>query len=63
MKADGAKKGKGEKKEKVKKEPKPAAPAPVVEAPAPWMVDLRVGKIIDGLFELPVKLASVLLTC
>ncbi|GAA5854937.1 hypothetical protein JCM5353_008642 [Sporobolomyces roseus] len=47
MKVDGAKKGKGEKKEKVKKEPKPAAPAPVVEAPAPWMVDLRVGKIID----------------
>jgi len=59
MKVDGAKKGKGEKKEKVKKEPKPAAPAPVVEAPAPWMVDLRVGKIIDGSSKLSVQLASL----
>ncbi|GAA5911528.1 Arc1p [Sporobolomyces salmoneus] len=41
------KKPKGEKKEKAPKEKKPAPPAPVVEAPAPWMVDLRVGKIID----------------
>ncbi|GAA5884631.1 hypothetical protein JCM16303_003690 [Sporobolomyces ruberrimus] len=46
-KGDGSKKPKGEKKEKVKGEKKPAPPAPVVEAPAPWMVDLRVGKIID----------------
>ncbi|CEQ39154.1 SPOSA6832_00636, partial [Sporobolomyces salmonicolor] len=42
-----AKKEKGEKKEKAPKEKKPAAPAPVAEAPAPWMIDLRVGKIID----------------
>ncbi|BGP16044.1 G4 quadruplex nucleic acid binding protein [Rhodosporidiobolus nylandii] len=40
-------KGDGKKKEKKAKEPKPAAPAPVNEAPAPWMVDLRVGKIVD----------------
>ena len=38
----------GKKKEKGPKEKKPAAPAPVAEAPAPWMVDLRVGKIVDG---------------
>ncbi|KWU46179.1 nucleic acid-binding protein [Rhodotorula sp. JG-1b] len=37
----------GKKKEKAPKEKKPAAPAPVAEAPAPWMVDLRVGKIVD----------------
>jgi aminoacyl tRNA synthase complex-interacting multifunctional protein 1 len=48
IKEKGEKKPKGEKKEKVKGEKKPAPPAPVVEAPAPWMVDLRVGKIIDG---------------
>ena len=36
----------GKKKEKAPKEKKPAAPAPVNEAPAPWMVDLRVGKIV-----------------
>ncbi|GAA6002486.1 hypothetical protein JCM10207_001146 [Rhodosporidiobolus poonsookiae] len=41
------KKGDGKKKEKKAKEPKPAAPAPVAEAPAPWMVDLRVGRIVD----------------
>ncbi|GAA5901566.1 hypothetical protein JCM6882_006313 [Rhodosporidiobolus microsporus] len=40
-------KGDGKKKEKKAKEPKPPAPAPVAEAPAPWMVDLRVGKIVD----------------
>ncbi|BGO94035.1 hypothetical protein NBRC10512_003668 [Rhodotorula toruloides] len=44
---EGEKKPKGEKKEKSPKEKKPAAPAPVAEAPAPWMVDLRVGKIVD----------------
>lgn len=47
-KEKGEKKNKGEKKEKAPKEKKPAPPAAVVEAPAPWMVDLRVGKIIDG---------------
>ncbi|GAA5928630.1 Arc1p [Sporobolomyces koalae] len=47
VKEKGDKKNKGEKKEKVKGEKKPAPPAPVVEAPAPWMVDLRVGKILD----------------
>ncbi|GAA6002173.1 uncharacterized protein JCM10292_000791 [Rhodotorula paludigena] len=41
------KKAKGEKKEKAPKEKKPAAPAPVAEAPAPWMIDLRVGKIVE----------------
>lgn len=46
--AEGEKKPKGEKKEKAPKEKKPAAPAPVAEAPAPWMIDLRVGKIVDG---------------
>ncbi|GAA5836105.1 hypothetical protein JCM3766R1_001967 [Sporobolomyces carnicolor] len=46
-KEKGEKKNKGEKKEKAPKEKKPAPPAAVVEAPAPWMVDLRVGKIID----------------
>lgn len=64
-KGDGSKKPKGEKKEKVKGEKKPAPPAPVVEAPAPWMVDLRVGKIIDGKSEsvlvLRYKFAHVLL--
>ncbi|POY71774.1 hypothetical protein BMF94_5135 [Rhodotorula taiwanensis] len=44
--AEGAK-PEGKKKEKAPKEKKPAAPAPVAEAPAPWMVDLRVGKIVD----------------
>ncbi|KAK4333748.1 tRNA-aminoacylation cofactor ARC1 [Rhodotorula toruloides] len=44
---EGEKKPKGEKKEKAPKEKKPAAPAPVAEAPAPWMIDLRVGKIVD----------------
>lgn len=44
------KKGKKEKKEaapgdKPKRAP---APAPVVEAPAPHMIDLRVGRIVDG---------------
>lgn len=43
-----AKKPKKEKKEKEKKAP---APAPVVEAPAPWQIDLRVGKIVDGQFR------------
>ncbi|GJN89229.1 hypothetical protein Rhopal_002208-T1 [Rhodotorula paludigena] len=41
------KKAKGEKKEKAPKEKKPAPPAPVAEAPAPWMIDLRVGKIVE----------------
>lgn len=45
--AEGAK-PEGKKKEKAPKEKKPAAPAPVAEAPAPWMIDLRVGKIVDG---------------
>ncbi|GAA5861809.1 hypothetical protein JCM3774_001309 [Rhodotorula dairenensis] len=45
--AAGAKPEGGKKKEKAPKEKKPAAPAPVAEAPAPWMVDLRVGKIVD----------------
>ncbi|GEM07323.1 tRNA binding protein [Rhodotorula toruloides] len=44
---EGEKKPKGEKKEKAPKEKKPAAPAAVAEAPAPWMIDLRVGKIVD----------------
>ncbi|GAA5982015.1 hypothetical protein JCM10908_004704 [Rhodotorula pacifica] len=44
--AEGAK-PEGKKKEKAPKEKKPAPPAPVAEAPAPWMVDLRVGKIVD----------------
>ncbi|GAA5984318.1 hypothetical protein JCM11641_006179 [Rhodosporidiobolus odoratus] len=44
---EGEPKPEGKKKEKKAKEPKPAAPAPVAEAPAPWMVDLRVGKIVD----------------
>ena len=48
VKEKGEKKPKGEKKEKAPKEKKPAPPAPVAEAPAPWMVDLRVGKILDG---------------
>ncbi|GAA6050163.1 hypothetical protein JCM3770_000432 [Rhodotorula araucariae] len=44
----GGKEGKkGDKKEKAPKEKKPAAPAPVAEAPAPWMIDLRVGKIVE----------------
>ncbi|GAA5963069.1 hypothetical protein JCM3765_001757 [Sporobolomyces pararoseus] len=47
VKEKGEKKPKGEKKEKAPKEKKPAPPAPVAEAPAPWMVDLRVGKILD----------------
>jgi len=38
----------GKKKEKAPKEKKAPAPAPVNEAPAPWMVDLRVGKIVGG---------------
>lgn len=41
----------GKKKEKKAKEPKAAAPAPVNEDPAPWMVDLRVGRIVDGAFR------------
>ena len=36
------------KKEKKEKEKKAPAPPPVVEAPAPWQIDLRVGKIVDG---------------
>ncbi|KPV75462.1 uncharacterized protein RHOBADRAFT_53436 [Rhodotorula graminis WP1] len=43
---DGASK-KGDKKDKPPKEKKAPAPAPVAEAPAPWMVDLRVGKIVE----------------
>jgi len=39
---------KGDKKDKPAKEKKAPAPAPVAEAPAPWMVDLRVGKIVEG---------------
>ncbi|SCV73269.1 BQ2448_7195 [Microbotryum intermedium] len=35
------------KKEKAEKAKKPAAPAPTAEAPAPWMLDLRVGKIVE----------------
>ncbi|GAA5907266.1 hypothetical protein JCM8208_006735 [Rhodotorula glutinis] len=47
--AAGAKEGgkKGDKKDKPPKEKKAPAPAPVAEAPAPWMVDLRVGKIVE----------------
>ncbi|GAA5835674.1 hypothetical protein JCM11251_002993 [Rhodosporidiobolus azoricus] len=44
---EGEQKGDGKKKEKKAKEPKPAAAPAVAEAPAPWMVDLRVGKIVD----------------
>ncbi|KAL8283807.1 hypothetical protein RQP46_005239 [Phenoliferia psychrophenolica] len=43
----GAGQVKREKKEKKPAAPKAKAPEPVIEAPAPWMVDLRVGKIID----------------
>lgn len=40
---------KKEKKEKKGGEGKRAPPPPpVVEAPAPWQIDLRVGRIIDG---------------
>lgn len=47
--AAGAKKPKKEKKEGGESVPKKAPAAPVeVAAPAPWMVDLRVGTIIDG---------------
>ncbi|GAA5857450.1 hypothetical protein JCM8547_009277 [Rhodosporidiobolus lusitaniae] len=45
--AAAAAKGDGKKKEKKAKEAKPAPAAPVNEAPAPWMIDLRVGKIVD----------------
>jgi aminoacyl tRNA synthase complex-interacting multifunctional protein 1 len=44
----GEKKPKKEKKAAAEGTKKAAPAAPVVEAPAPWMVDLRVGKIIDG---------------
>ena len=48
--ATGAKKPKKEKKEGGEKKA-PAAPVEVA-APAPWMVDLRVGTIIDGALNL-----------
>lgn len=48
MEAGVAPEAGGKKKEKAPKEKKPAPPAPVAEAPAPWMVDLRVGRIVDG---------------
>ncbi|SDA02764.1 BZ3500_MvSof-1268-A1-R1_Chr11-1g03144 [Microbotryum saponariae] len=35
------------KKEKVEKVKKPTPAVPVTEAPAPWMIDLRVGKIVE----------------
>ncbi|TNY22699.1 hypothetical protein DMC30DRAFT_414852 [Rhodotorula diobovata] len=44
---DGGAGKKGDKKDKPAKEKKPAPPAPVAEAPAPWMIDLRVGKIVE----------------
>ncbi|GAA6027264.1 hypothetical protein JCM8097_002538 [Rhodosporidiobolus ruineniae] len=45
--AGEGKKGDGKKKEKKVKEPKPQPAPEVKEAPGPWMVDLRVGKIVD----------------
>lgn len=51
---EGVVKGvKKEKKEKKGGENKRAPPPPpVVEAPAPWQIDLRVGRIMDGELEL-----------
>lgn len=50
---DGGAGKKGDKKDKPAKEKKPAPPAPVAEAPAPWMIDLRVGKIVEGASSFP----------
>lgn len=46
--AAGAPKEKGKKEKKEKKE-KPKAEVPVATGPMPSMIDMRVGKVVDGM--------------